>query len=759
MIKKIVQGLFTLIFINCCSVQLCLSEGVTTGSEEQPSRWINPFIGTSNFGATHPGAQYPHSLVSVSPFNVAYSAGILNKFEKDAAWNSRIYIDENKFLTGFSHVNMSGVGCPDLGVLLLMPTTGKLEPDAAQHGSTYSNQIATAGYYKVRLDKYQINAEMTSTQRTGLSRYTFPAGQANVILNLGLGLTNESGSMLRIVSDTEVEGFRTFGNFCYNAKDARPVYFVARFSKSAKTFGGFKKMPRYQGVEAEWMKQNQTYKQYEQYCQELAGDDIGAYFSFDTRADESIEVKLGVSFVSINNARANLDAEQPDFNFEKIHAQATHAWDKLLGRIAVNGSPENKVLFYTALYHSLIHPSIIQDVNGEYPLFNKQGVGNTEGKNRYSIFSLWDTYRNVHPLLCLVYPEIQTDMVRSLVDMAKEGGQLPKWELVGMETNVMVGDPAAIVIADSYNRGIRQFDVSAAYASIKKSALQTQQNNLRPQNKDYRSLGFVPIDDDGPYDGSVSTSLEYYIADAAIASFAKSLGMTKDAAFFKKQSLNYHKLFDSTSGMLRPKYRNGHWYSPFNPDKGKNFETAAGFIEGTAWNYRFYVPQDMLGLIKLLGGSTQFITELDRSFDEKKFDMTNEPDITYPFLYNYVAGQEWRTSNRVQELISTHYKNSAEGIPGNDDAGALSAWLVFSMMGIYPVDPSQPEFTLFAPSFDEITIRLDNTFYQGKSLKILKKNHPTEMSFNGKALYRPFISHQLITQGGQLWLNGLHKPD
>ena len=436
--------------------------------------YVNPFIGTANFGATHPGAQFPHGMASVVPFNVAFKAGKENKFEKDEAWNSRSYVYENNYLTGFSHVNLSGVGCPDLGSILLMPTSGKLQLDAQKHGSTYRNETASPGYYKNTLDKYDIDVEVSSTLRTGISRYTFPKGKSHILLNLGLGLTNETGSMLKVVSNNEVEGFKMLGTFCYHSEDVRPVYFVAKLSKVAKSAGAWKKMPKYKNVEAEWIGYNDVYKPYDNYRQEIAGDDIGAYFSFDTDEQEQIEVKVGISYVSIENARTNLNAEQPYFDFDKTREQSKQKWQKLLERIQVEGTDNNKTLFYTALYHALIHPNIIQDSNGDYPLMGKHGIGNNKTKNRYSVYSLWDTHRNLHPLLSLVYPEIQSEMVNSMVDMAKESGWLPKWELLGMETEVMVGDPATPVIADTYLRGIRDFDVDSAYQFAKKAALNTK---------------------------------------------------------------------------------------------------------------------------------------------------------------------------------------------------------------------------------------------------------------------------------------------
>lgn len=732
------------------------------------SRYVNPFIGTANFGATHPGAQYPHALASLSPFNVAFG-GTLNKFEKDAAWNSRGYIHENQYLTGFSHLNLSGVGCPEAGVLLLMPTAGPLQLDARQYGSTYSNEQASPGYYRNKLDKYQIDAELTSTLRTGLSRFTFAGGEAHILLNLGLGLTNETGGSLKIVSEQEVEGSRLIGTFCYKPEDVRPVYFVARLSKAAKQSGVFKQMPQYHQVEADWMQYNNSIKPYVGYRQEMSGDQIGAWFSFDTSANEQIEVKLGISFVSIANARANLDAEQPDFAFEKTRQQAVNAWDKLLDRVQVEGEDGQKTLLYSALYHSLIHPNILQDVNGDYPLMGQPGVGNSKGQNRYTVYSLWDTNRNVHPLLSLLYPEIQSDMVRSAVAMASESGWLPKWELYGMETQVMVGDPGTVMIADSYLRGIRDFDTETAWKAMLRAATQTNANPLRPENSDYRQLGYVPVDDEGPYDGSVSTSLEYYLADFALGRFAQALGKTSEATEYLHRAGNYQHLFDPATGMLRPKKRNGDWLSPFDPQLGRNFEPAPGYIEGNAWNYRFYVPHDTPGLIKLLGGPAAFAKQLDATFSSDNFDMANEPDITYPFLYHYLPGQSWRSSVKVKQLIQQHFGNHPAGLPGNDDTGTMSAWLAFSMMGLYPISPALPDYALVQPAFKEVRLQLDPRYYPGKQLLIRQQLDGTisakhqwfwqtagQLASPANNQQQPlpshFISHQQLVQGGALEL-------
>lgn len=741
-----------------------------------PAQYVDPMIGSSNFGATHPGAQYPHALLSVSPFNVAFGQhsdaqhgdaqnsddkGKLNPVDKDASWNSRSYIAENRFLTGFSHVNLSGVGCPEFGVLLAMPTHGELQLDPAQYGSTFSDEIAKAGYYSNLLSRYRIKTEMTSTARSGISRYQFPAGQSHILLNLGLGLSNESGGAARLVSDTEVEGYRLTGTFCYHNAQARPVYFVARLNKKPQTAGLYKKMPTFRGVEADWVKHNGSYKTYPHYRQELAGDDIGAYFSFNTTKDEQIELQLAISFVSIANARQNLQAEQPQFAFEQTRAANEQAWHALLSRIDIDAAPDDKIRFYTALYHALIHPSVISDVNGDYPRFaapdgQTATFGNDKTAPRYSIYSLWDSHRNVHPLLSLVYPKLQTEMAQSLVAMGKEQGWLPKWELAGIESKVMVGDPATIMLTDTYRRGLTDFDVQSAYALMKKAALTASNNPLRPENADYLKLGYVPLDDEGPYDGSVSTSLEYYLADYNLSLLAAELGQHDDARRFRQQADGYRKLLDLDSGMFRPKWRNGQFLTPFNPDAGQNFEPNQGYIEGTAWNYRFYLPQAIPDLIKTLG-AVRFERELDTTFSAGKFDMANEPDISYPFLYNYLdavkPGSRHKTSARVQQLLQQHFTLGPAGLPGNDDAGTMSAWLVFSMLGLYPTEPGVPNYTLFSPSVKAARIWLDPAFYPGKLLEIKATDSTPatrQPAFNQQPLPAPFISHQQLVQGGLL---------
>ena len=714
--------------------------------------YVNPFIGTTNFGTTNPGAVTPNGMMSVVPFNVMGSED--NKYDKDSRWWSTPYENTNTYFTGFAHVSLSGVGCPDLGSLLLMPTTGELNLDYTQYGSKYKSEVASPGYYSNFLTKYGIKTEVTATPRTGLSRFTFPKGESNILLNLGEGLTNESGAMVKRVNEREYEGMKLLGTFCYNSQAVFPIYFVMRVSKVPKETGYWKQQ-RPMGAEAEWDADAGKIKRYVKYAKEIAGDDIGVYFTFDTQADEQIEVQMGVSFVSIENARENLEVEQKDNHFAQIHQQARNSWESDLSRILVEGgTQEQKTIFYTALYHLLIHPNILQDVNGQYPAMESEQILTTTG-NRYTVFSLWDTYRNVHQLLTLVYPERQMEMVQTMLNMYREHGWLPKWELYGRETLTMEGDPSIPVIVDSWMKGLRDFDVELAYQAMYKSATAPGARNLmRPDNDDYLNLGYVPLREE--FDNSVSHALEYYIADYALSEFAKALGKKEDAKMFYNRSLNYKNYYSKEFGTFRPRLEDGSFYSPFNPLQGADFEPNPGFHEGNAWNYTFYVPHDVYGLAKLMDGKKKFIEKLQMVFDKDYYDPANEPDIAYPYLFSYFKGEEWRTQYEINRLLNKYYSIETDGIPGNDDTGTLSAWVIFNMMGFYPDCPGLPEYTLTTPTFDKVTIKLDPKWYQASELIIETKREKPEdiyidkMELGGKKLDKYRISHDELVHGGRL---------
>ena len=722
---------------------------------QEPAVCVDPFIGTTNFGTTNPGAVTPHGMMSVVPFNVMGSEE--NVYDKDARWWSTPYEYHNKFFTGFAHGALSGVGCPELGALLTMATTGELTVDYHDYGTSYRDEKASPGYYSVFLDKYGILAEATATARTSAERYTFPGVEGHILLNLGEGLTNESGAMVRRVSATEIEGSKLLGTFCYNPQKVFPVYFVLRVSKTPSAGGYWKKQREMTGVEAEWTPDNGRYKLYTEYGRELSGDDVGYWFSFDgLEAGEQVEVRMGISYVSTENARKNLDAEQAaDAAFDTIREQSRAQWNADLGRIRIEGGTEEQQrVFYTALYHALIHPNLLSDVNGEYPLMENFGVGRSE-HDRYTVFSLWDTYRNVHQLLTLVYPERQIDMVRSMIGMYEEWGWMPKWELYGRETFTMEGDPAIPVITDTWIKGLRDFDIGKAYEAFLKSATTPgARNRMRPDIDPYVERGYIPLGfyaKDLAGDVSVSHALEYYIADHALSLLADSLGHREDAKRFRERSLGYRHYYDKEYGSFRPINPDGSFLTPFDPRAGENFSAAPGFHEGSAWNYTFYVPHDVEGLARLMGGRKRFVEKLQMVFDEGLYDPANEPDIAYPYLFSYFKGEEWRTQREVARLLETYFTTAPDGIPGNDDTGTMSAWAVFSMMGFYPDCPGEPYYTLTAPVFDRVEIATSRG-----PLTIEAKGagagtrYIRSMTLGGKPLRKYRISHDELLGGGTL---------
>ncbi|HZK63619.1 MAG TPA: GH92 family glycosyl hydrolase, partial [Puia sp.] len=668
------------------------------GKTQYLTRQVNPFIGTANSGNTNPGAVMPWGMVSISPFN-SYDT-------VSGSGGASPYYYGKSFIYGFTHVNMSGVGCADLGIVCLMPITGKFDANEA-HCSAYSAEQASPGYYSVHLDRYDVRAELSATVRSAISCYTFPAGESHILVDLELGLTAKPGGEIKQLSDTEVAGFKNVGDMC-GLKTIQTVYFVARISKR----------PLNAGV---WS----NGKTYTQFRRELAGNRIGAFFSFHTESGEKIFVKTGISYVSIENARKNMEAEQPAFDFEGTRRSAEAAWEKVLSKIRVEGGTSgDRIKFYTALYHTLLHPNVFNDVNGEYMAFGSNQTRQTnDGIERYTVFSLWDTYRCLHPFLSLVYPQRESAMVKTLLGMASESGWLPKMEYAGIESGAMTGDPALIVIADSWLRGIRDFNIRQAYDVMKHNAETPEKNNpLRPGMDDWLKYGYIPEDapnmlhpfvkssaSAGDYEnmrerrivwGSVSTALEYCAADWSLAQIAKLLGEEKEYRQFEKRAASYRNNFDSLSGFMQPRTTSGKWAEPFDPASLQN----NAFTEGNSWNYSFMVPFDVPGLIRLMGGAKRFTKRLDSCFGGGYFDITNEPDLGYPYLYDEITGSEWKTQQQVRKIISGSFKNAPDGLPGNDDCGSLSAWLVFSMMGLYPACPGSNEYKLTSPSFPKINI-------------------------------------------------------
>lgn len=685
---------------------LLLSCAVVSAQEADNTQWVDPFIGTADYSATHPGAVVPHGMMAVVPMNVTGSE--LNRYDKDNRWWSTPYDIRNKYSVGFVHGALSGVGCPEMGAIITMATTGAMEADATLRGSTYTDEVAEPGYYATTYDKFAVRAEATATERASVERYTFSeGGEANIIVDLGTALSNESGAMLRQVSPTEVEGMRLLGTFCYTNQAVFPVYFVARISQPATKIRYWKKQPEMTGVEAAWSGDSGQYKIYENYAREIMGDDIGLCFSLGkVEAGTEVEVKVGISYVSMENARRNLETEVGAKSFDEVRTAAHAKWSEALGRIRVEGGTDSdRTIFYTALYHALLHPNLLSDVNGEYPMMESGKAGVAVGYERYTVFSLWDTYRNLHQLLTLVYPERQLDMVRSMVEMSKEWGWLPRWELYGRETFTMEGDPAIPVIVDSYLKGLRDFDVEAAYEAMKRSATTPGKDNpIRRDIDPYAKDCFIPVGifaQDMSGDNSVSHALEYYVADNALATFARLMGDEPLAKELKRRAGGWRKYYSEKDGAMRPLDASGKFIEEFDPTAGANFSNTIGFHEGSSWNYTFFVPHEIEELVKVMGPKG-FVSRLSDVFEKGYYDPTNEPDIAYAYLFSRVPGYEYLTQELVPQLIDENYTTEPDGLPGNDDTGTMSAWAVFSMMGIYPDCPGEPYYVVTTPRFERV---------------------------------------------------------
>jgi predicted alpha-1,2-mannosidase len=631
----------------------------------------------------------------------------------------------------------------------------------AGYQSSYEKEQASPGYYAAHLTDHQIFAEATATPRVGIIRFTFPPRKrdANVLFDVGNSVSwIRNSGYVQVLSDREVEGWCETGLFCFE-NNRQKVFFAARSSRPAERTGTWK---------------GETVSTNEQQAQGNAG----AFMGFNTERTAQVEIYVGVSYVSIQNARENLEEECQRRTFEQIRIGTIRRWDSELSHIHVEGGTEQqKTIFYTALYHSLLQPNILNDTNGEYPLMNRMGVGTAEGYTRYTIFSLWDTYRNLHPLLSLVYPERQQDMVRSLEEITRELSEAPRWEIMGNETRVMVGDPALPVLADGYLKGFEFRDINALYEILRRGAFYSPgSSHHREGNEEYWNLGYIPMEKAAwiPLDrtnvwGPVSTTLEYCFADWSLYRLAQALGHAEDAEQLLAQSGSWRHFVDQDLRLLRPKNRDGSWLVPFDQD-AINGSTiiprtgGPGYVEGTAWHYSFFVPHNVRGLAEEMGGEDAFVDKLQEFFDTDRFAMWNEPDIAFPYLFTYFRGQAWRTQKAVRAIMSRFFTTEPDGLPGNDDTGTLSAWYVFSAIGFYPDNPASQRYSLGSPIFDRITIHLHPTFYDGnafsiRSVQTLGEIYIGSAAMNGHKLPDASITHQEIASGGDLVLEMSSKPN
>jgi predicted alpha-1,2-mannosidase len=698
------------------------------------TRYVNPFIGTGGHGHTYPGATVPFGMVQLSP------DGDIDGWD----WASG-YHESDTTLMGFSHTHFSGTGIGDLGDVSLMPTTGKLNTIVDKKSSgikgyrskfSHEREKAEAGYYAVTLDDYGVQAELTATERAGFHKYTFPkTADAHIILNLRFGICWDwcTDSEIKIINDSTIVGTRRSSGW---AQD-QVVHFVAHFSKPFASFG----------IAVDTVNKLSL--------REAKGNNLRAFVNYATEAGEVVYVKVGISAVSVENAMKNVAAEIPHWSFNRTRQEAEAKWEKILSRIALDGSEKDKTIFYTALYHLCLAPVIYSDVNGEYRGMDKR-THTAKGFTNYTIFSLWDTFRAAHPFFTLATPEIVNDLVRSLLAAGEEFGSLPVWTFASNETYTMMGYHAVPVIVDAYNKGFRNFDTNLAFDLMKHGAMQFKRNLNH-----YRKYKYIPFDKDG---SSASQTVEFAYDDWCISEFAKAIKKPADAKYFAERSTYFKNLFDASSASVRGKDSLGNWRAPFDRRGAAHGE--GDFMEGNAWQYTWFYPQDVNGLIALMGGTERFLKNLNDFFADttitgnKSADVTgligqyahgNEPSHHVAYLFNY-AGKPSRTEELVHQIKTTLYSDTRGGLCGNDDCGQLSAWYLFSALGFYPVNPANGIYDLGTPTFSKVALKLPN----GKTFTVDARNlseknfYVKSVSLNGKPLKKRQITHQDIMRGGTL---------
>lgn len=707
-----------------------------TSGKYSPVDYVDPFIGTGFHGHTYPGATVPFGAVQLSPDTRAGN------------WDACAgYHYDDTTLKGFSHTHLSGTGCIDLGDILFRPTT--LKPDLTAESIcrpanfSHKDERASAGYYSVILKGEGIKAELTATTHTGMHRYTFPSGKpVTIIVDLAHLLDNEYiyEAELERTTSNEIVGMRRTRGWT----DNQYVYFAAQFSEPFQTveFVQDKKI-----VSAETKQ---------------VGTDLQAILTFADKDGEPIIAKVGLSLVSVDNARKNLAEEVKDFNFDAVCAAARNDWEQALSSITVEGGGTDDLKnFYTAIYHAMVVPNVVSDVNGEYRRHNMQIGQLPKGKMQYSTFSLWDTFRAWNPLMTLIDTALVNNMVNSYLDIYDASGELPIWPLSAAETGTTIGYHSVSVIADAYLKGIRGFDAEKALDAMKVSS----EKNKKGADY-YIKYGFIPSNIKKE---SISCLLEFAYDDWCIARMAQEMGKEDVYRKYIERSQNYINVFDGSTKFFRGKRMDGNWETSFNP-----FEVGRSYTEATAWQYRFSVPYDVNGMVQLFGGKEKFITALDSIFIADPnvhgdlADITgligqyahgNEPSHHIAYLYDYV-GQPWKTQEMTRHLLDEMYQPTPGGISGNEDCGQMSAWYILSGLGIYSVCPGSNEFALTTPLFEKAVLKLAN----GKRLTLLandpKKNiyiHKVEL--NGKQIDTNFITYAQLMEGGELRFTLSDKPD
>ncbi|QHL89258.1 glycoside hydrolase family 92 protein [Nibribacter ruber] len=728
-------------------------------------RWVNPMIGTAKMGHTYPGATAPFGMVQLSPDTdtIPYEMG--GKYNKDVYKYCAGYQYDDPTIVGFSHTHFSGTGHSDLGDFLIMPTTGKLQlnpgtedkPETGYRSKfSHNNERAEAAYYSVQLDDHNIKAELTATNRVGMHQYTFPkSDEAHIILDLMHGIYNyedkNTWTFVRIENDTLITGYRMTNGWART----RTVYFAMSFSKPFTSYGNkdYSKAQVYKGF---WRKFDQTRN-----FPEMAGKQLRAYFDFKTEEGEKIKIKFALSPVSTAGALANIRAEIPHWDFEKVKYESQAQWNKELGKVrAVLPTKDDYINFYTALYHTFLGPTTYMDVDNQYRGLD-QNNHVAQGFTNYTTFSLWDTYRALHPWFNIVQPKRNADMVSSMLAHYDQSvhNMLPVWSHHANENWCMIGYHSVSVIADAIIKGTYTGDANRALDACVATARQGYYDGLQY----YMQLGYVPEDKNG---SSVSKTLEYAYDDWCIAQIAQKLNRQDVYQEFSKRAQNWKNVYDKNIGYMRPKLSDGTFKNEFDVLSTHN----QGFIEGNAWNYSLYVPHAPTEMIQVMGGNKKFVPHLDSLFtmhlpDEffaDTEDITregiignyvhgNEPAHHVAYLYNW-TNQPWKTQERVRMILKKQYHPTVDGLGGNDDCGQMSAWYLFSSLGFYPVAPGSEQYALGSPAVKEATVQLEN----GKTFTIEAKNqsdknvYVQKVELNGKTLTQPFLNHADLANGGKL---------
>ncbi|MEQ7802378.1 GH92 family glycosyl hydrolase [Pedobacter sp. ASV1-7] len=721
--------------------------------------YVNPFIGTGSVdssslaGNNFPGATVPFGFVQLSP-----DTDPSPSYNLASGYN---YGDNT--IVGFSHTHLSGTGVADFFDLLVMPISGDVKwtpGNGSEKRSGYrsafskKDEFAKPGYYRVLLQDYNVNAELTATEHAGFHRYTFRENQpAHILFDLSHSIDKKRekwpvdiiGSQLRVIDQYTIEGYRIITGWAR----LRKLYFHVKFSKPiinhqmARGNKVFEKLPIINGFNA--------YK--------AKGDiSIRAVFDFDVKPGEQVLLKVGLSSVSVANAKENLEKEINDWDFDAVTAKADALWEKELSTVQIEATPEVKTIFYTGLYHLFIQPNVTSDINGDYQA-SDMTIKTAPTKKHYSTFSLWDTYRAAHPLYTLLKPSKDAAFINSMIAHYESYGYLPIWQLWNDESYTMIGNHAIPVIVDAVQKGITGFDLHKAYEAVKNTSI------IEHPGSPFKLLdqyGYFPED---LQTQSVSLGLEVAFNDWCVAQFAKKMGYKDDYDFFIKRSQLIKNIYDKKTGFFRGKDKNGNWLEPFDPFKyGGN--GGSPYTEANAWQYLWYVPQDIPWMIELFGGKDKFIKKLDDFFslkqgeDQKNHNASgfigqyahgNEPSHHIAYLYNTVD-QGWKTQKMVTEIMNKFYTTEPAGYSGNEDCGQMSAWYIFSALGFYPVNPAIGNYQFGSPKLNKAVINLEN----GKQFSILTKNFSEQNVFvhsirlNGKLVKETFISHDDILKGGVL---------